>query len=124
MFAEGHEVEWATPVLYLRSPDGRIFAVGPIPDAERQAREDAERQAREDAERQAPGGGRPAGREDAERRVKDLDTHYALACASAEAQDWDQALMAFTMITELDPGYRDAPGTRTSTHASSNWSPG
>jgi tetratricopeptide (TPR) repeat protein len=28
MFAEGHEVEWATPVLYLRSPDGRIFSRG------------------------------------------------------------------------------------------------
>jgi CHAT domain-containing protein len=26
MFAEGNEVEWATPVLYLRSPDGRIFS--------------------------------------------------------------------------------------------------
>lgn len=26
MFAAGHEVEWATPVLYLRSRDGRIFA--------------------------------------------------------------------------------------------------
>jgi CHAT domain len=25
MWAEGHEVEWATPVLNLRSPDGRIF---------------------------------------------------------------------------------------------------
>ena len=25
MFAEGNEIEWATPVLYLRSPDGRVF---------------------------------------------------------------------------------------------------
>ena len=25
MFADGNEVEWATPVLYLRSPDGRVF---------------------------------------------------------------------------------------------------
>jgi roadblock/LC7 domain-containing protein len=45
MFAEGHEVEWATPVLYLRSPDGRVFTMGQIPDADRQAREDADRQA-------------------------------------------------------------------------------
>jgi hypothetical protein len=27
IFAGGHEVEWATPVLYLRAPDGRIFDV-------------------------------------------------------------------------------------------------
>ena len=27
IFAAGHEVEWATPVLYLRAPDGRIFDV-------------------------------------------------------------------------------------------------
>ncbi len=50
MFAHGNEVEWATPVLYLRSPDGRVFTTSRISDAERQAREDAERQAREDAE--------------------------------------------------------------------------
>ncbi len=27
IFAMGREVEWATPVLYLRAPDGRIFDV-------------------------------------------------------------------------------------------------
>jgi hypothetical protein len=32
MFAEGHEVEWATPVLYLRSPDGQVFATSRIPE--------------------------------------------------------------------------------------------
>ena len=63
MFAEGHEVEWATPVLYLRSPDGRVFTMGQIPDADRQAREDADRQAREDADRQA--------REDADRQARE-----------------------------------------------------
>jgi hypothetical protein len=34
IFAMGREVEWATPVLYLRAPDGRIFDVdrrAPIP---------------------------------------------------------------------------------------------
>ena len=29
IFAGGREVEWATPVLYLRAPDGRIFDVAP-----------------------------------------------------------------------------------------------
>jgi CHAT domain-containing protein len=29
IFAGGREIEWATPVLYLRAPDGRIFDVAP-----------------------------------------------------------------------------------------------
>jgi hypothetical protein len=29
IFAGGHEIAWATPVLYLRAPDGRIFDVTP-----------------------------------------------------------------------------------------------
>jgi hypothetical protein len=83
MFAEGHEVEWATPVLYLRLSDGRIFTVGQIPNADRQAREDADRQDRE------------------------LAAHYALACSAADAHDWDRALAGFAMIADVDPGYQD-----------------
>lgn len=91
MFAEGNEVEWATPVLYLRAPDGRVFTKDQSPDAERQAREAAERQAWEEAEQQA----------------RDLATRYTLACAAADAGDWEQALIAFTMIADVEPGYRD-----------------
>ena len=75
--------------------------------AERQAREQAERQAREQAERQAREQAERQAREDAERQAQDLANHYALACAAADAQDWDQALTAFTMIADIDPGYRD-----------------
>ena len=49
---EGNLIEWGTPVLYSRAPDGRLFDLtgpGRISDADRQAREDADRQAREDA---------------------------------------------------------------------------
>jgi CHAT domain-containing protein len=53
MFAEGNEVEWATPVLYLRSPDGRIFTRGRISQDAIQAREKAGQQAREKAGQQA-----------------------------------------------------------------------
>jgi hypothetical protein len=42
MFAEGHEVEWATPVLYLRSPDGRVFTKGRMSAARQPASEEAE----------------------------------------------------------------------------------
>ncbi len=70
MFAEGNEVEWATPVLYLRSPDGKVFARSHSSKAEWQAREDAERQAREDAERQAREDAERQAREDAERQAR------------------------------------------------------
>ncbi len=99
MFAEGNEVEWATPVLYLRAPDGRVFTKDQSPAAERQARDDAERQALEEADQQA--------RDEAERRARDLATRYTLACAAADAGDWEQALIAFTMIADVEPGYRD-----------------
>jgi tetratricopeptide (TPR) repeat protein len=109
MFAEGNEVEWATPVLYLRAPDGRVFTKDRSPDAERQPREApdrqtkdrqaTDRQAQEDADRQA--------REAAEQHARDLATRYTLACAAADAGDWEQALIAFMMIADVEPGYRD-----------------
>ena len=30
LFIAGHELEWGTPVLYMRSPDGKIFDVEPV----------------------------------------------------------------------------------------------
>jgi pentatricopeptide repeat protein len=55
MFAQGNEVEWATPVLYMRSPDGVIFDVRKPtkPDNEREARTAEERKADERAEGEA-----------------------------------------------------------------------
>ncbi len=29
LFAQGNEIEWGTPVLHMRSPDGRIFHISP-----------------------------------------------------------------------------------------------
>ena len=115
MFAEGNEVEWATPVLYLRAPDGRVFTKDRSPDADRQAREAADRQAREAADRQAREAADRQAREDAERQAReaaeqharDLATRYTLACAAADAGDWEQALIAFMMIADVEPGYRD-----------------
>ena len=67
MFARGHTVEWATPVLYLRSQDGRVFTRRWNLEAERKAREESERQEaeRQEAERQAR---QEAERQEAERQ--------------------------------------------------------
>jgi len=38
IFAQGNDVEWGTPVLYLRSPDGRIFDVAHVGAGRREER--------------------------------------------------------------------------------------
>ena len=76
-------------------------------EAERQAGEQAERRAQEEAERQAGEQAERRAQEEAERQASDLAAHYALACAAADDQDWDQAIAGFTMIANVDPGYRD-----------------
>jgi hypothetical protein len=35
IFARGNDVEWGTPVLYMRAPDGHIFDVEPVSDQDR-----------------------------------------------------------------------------------------
>ena len=50
MFAAGSEVEWGTPVLYLRSPDGRVFVKGQVRETRLKAREEPGAKYREEAE--------------------------------------------------------------------------
>jgi CHAT domain-containing protein len=65
MFAGNNEIEWATPVLYLRSKDGRIFARRRGPQADRPARDEADRR---EAERLAA---ERLARDEADRREAD-----------------------------------------------------
>jgi uncharacterized RDD family membrane protein YckC len=90
IFAADNEVEWATPVIYLRASDGRIFAeVPPEPAAEEASRRDelaqhaAERRQREQAEREQ------AEREQAEREQAERDE---LARRAAEQRERAAAL--------------------------------
>jgi CHAT domain-containing protein len=91
MFADDNEIEWATPVLYLRSTDGRVFTrrrsppTAPVdPDEDdRQPREEAEQQARDEAEQQA--------RDEAERREANRLAAEQQARDEAEQQARDEA---------------------------------
>ena len=76
---EGNLTEWGTPVLYSRAPDGCLFDLT----------------------------GRAPVPEEPDRVAKELAGLYAQADAAAEARDWDQALTGFTMVADIDPGYRD-----------------
>lgn len=51
IFAAGNDVEWGTPVLYMRSPDGVIFDIQSLTPEERTAMQLAAEKAREEEER-------------------------------------------------------------------------
>src|SRR5918998_3070687 len=84
----GDTLEWGTPVLYMRSPDGCIFNIeAPLdsPQKEPEDREDEERQNR-------------------------LDELYAQACRSYQAQEWRAVVGVFDQIRAVDPEYPDPKG--------------
>jgi hypothetical protein len=85
IWADGNQVEWATPVLYLRAPDARIFDVVATvgrreENEEDDDREAAERRARELAEREA-----------AERRAREQAEREAAEREAAERRAREQA---------------------------------
>ena len=86
MFAEGNEIEWATPVLYLRSTDGRVFIRGRGSAAERQAKEAAERQAQEEAERQSQLEAERQARREADRQAQEQAARQARIKAGPRAK--------------------------------------
>ena len=90
MFARGHTVEWATPVLYLRSQDGRVFTRRWNLEAERKAREESERQEaeRQEAERQAR---QEAERQEAERQEAERKARDEAGRREAGQRAWEEA---------------------------------
>jgi CHAT domain len=85
IYTDVSEIEWATPVLYLRAPDGRIFDVTPtsvaIPPVDKRSGEWAQRAATERA---------AAEREAAERRDRERAQREAAerAAREREATGW------------------------------------
>ncbi|MGE5140821.1 MAG: CHAT domain-containing protein [Rudaea sp.] len=87
IFAQGNEVEWGTPVLYMRAPQGVIFELPgavtprkptvPAPDRPDQA---------------------------AEQRLARL---YTDGLAAAWVEDWDRACQYFEAILSERPNYRN-----------------
>ncbi|MEV6269851.1 CHAT domain-containing protein [Kribbella sp. NPDC051936] len=74
IFAADNEVEWATPVIYLRAPDGRIFAEVPVDEEkEQREREETERRERESGERREQEAAERRAREEDERRREEAE---------------------------------------------------
>jgi Flp pilus assembly protein TadD len=106
---EGNLTEWGTPVLYSRSPDGRLFDLtgqGRILDAERKAREEAERKAREEAERKAREEAERKAREEAERKAREeAKEAFQLGQRLQEHGNWEGARAAYQKA--IDSGHPD-----------------
>lgn len=87
IFANDNEVEWGTPVLYMRAPDGRIFDVtdAPAPTTPRSAP-------------QVPG---------ADAQAQRLTDQYTQALAAFYTESWEKAIVLFTQIMAQQPDYED-----------------
>ncbi|MGE5265040.1 MAG: CHAT domain-containing protein [Acidobacteriota bacterium] len=124
LFAQGNDVEWGTPVLYLRAPDGRIFDVERVSDDEKnRARAVAlgrEAQAFMVQEDWAgaiekwqsvlaidPEQKQAADRLKESQRQQELATLYAAGRQDMEAQRWNAASDSLRRIQGLQSNYKD-----------------
>jgi tetratricopeptide (TPR) repeat protein len=124
IFAEVSEIEWGTPVLYMRSPDGCIFDVQQVSEDERQHHHISSLLTSALA---ADGSGdEPTailklkevlkiapGHAAAEARLRELTVQkelagiYATARGAYDAEQWQDALAGLRRIHAIDRGYRD-----------------
>jgi hypothetical protein len=124
IFAEVSEIEWGTPVLYMRSPDGLIFDVQQVSDADRRQLQITSLLA---AARTALAGGDDAGARDkltqilaldaghAEAtsllrnllRQKDIAALYDAARAQLDQAQFAQAIDSLRRLQGMERGYRD-----------------
>jgi len=123
LFAEGHGVEWGTPVLYLRAPDGRIFDVTGVDNEERRSRIDvlyreaeaaiaAENWTAAIAQLQALLALEPNHIEAATwlklaEEQQFVTTLYASGQQHLDAGDWHAALADFQRVQESNGDYKD-----------------
>jgi tetratricopeptide (TPR) repeat protein len=80
-------VEWATPVLFMRAPDGRIFDLT-------------------EADLTSTASSARAGRRPRD-LTKELEALYTEGLAAYFTERWDTAVERFNRVAQLDPAYRD-----------------
>ena len=98
-------LEWGTPVLYMRSPDGRLFDISTDKrPSEQPLRITSQEDMREGQEQAA---------KEIERRNR-LDELYGRARRSHQNQDWQGVIDVFEQIRAEDKDYPDSEGLLTS----------
>ncbi len=88
IFATGNDVEWGTPVLYMRLPDGKVFDVA------------------RPAEKQ-PAPPPSAGPKDSQEAVQ-VDQLYVDALGAFYIDNFDKAIELFQQVVSAQPNYLDA----------------
>ncbi|HSF80740.1 MAG TPA: CHAT domain-containing protein [Anaerolineales bacterium] len=108
IFSLGNDIEWGTPVLYMRAPDGMIFDVSKLPETAQEPQPAAEA---------IPHSHPPAEGEQIsapERAVEagpkpDIEQLYEDGLSAFWEKDWNKAWELFRQVVEIDPNYRDTP---------------
>jgi tetratricopeptide (TPR) repeat protein len=106
IFASNNDVEWGTPVLFMRIPNGVLFR--PETAAEKAARMKAERLAAEKAARER------VKREAEEKRAREqraslLNHLYEQVKNQIAQEDWSAAIDFMAQIQDIEPNFRDVP---------------
>ena len=124
IFAEVSEIEWGTPVLYMRSPDGKVFEVEQVSEP---ARKQLHISSLLTAARTATASGdHPTAVEKLKQvlalepenadaatlmaevtRERELAELYAAARGPYDAGHWREALDRLRRVQAIDPAYRD-----------------
>lgn len=99
IFSLGNDIEWGTPVLYMRAPDGKIFD---LPKVEPALTTPAPTQAPTQA---SPS---PAIRA-AAIPAAELEALYTDGLSAYWLQDWAHAWEYFRKVEQADPNYKDIP---------------
>jgi CHAT domain len=109
IYTDVSEIEWATPVLYLRAPDGHIFDVTPTirpPSGEERSRVRAEREAAELRERET------AEREAAELRERETAEREAAELRERETAEREATELRERVRAERERAEREATELR------------
>ena len=95
IFAQGNDLEWGTPVLYMASNDGHLFDVVTETDQAPAA----------NAPEQAPSAAAAAALDEQRRALTDL---YTRALSHFYLEQWDEAVPLLQQIVQQQPDYEDA----------------
>ncbi len=128
LYAQASEVEWATPVLYLRSPDGRIFDITSAGEHDLRRSQQINTLVRRATASAAAGNWAAAesewqavlnldpayavakaGVDEASRR-RQLETLYKGVQAAWQQEAWTTAALKLEAVLKLDPGNSAAVG--------------
>jgi tetratricopeptide (TPR) repeat protein len=96
-FSVNNTLEWGTPVLYMRSPDGVLFRIQEEAEGDGAAKSGGSKTQRE-----------PTTEQRSDQKAERLQELYVRGDELLRQESWGDAVAVFTELINIDPGYRDA----------------